>query len=379
MASIMDYLLWRGDLSFKDCPFNEIDGLIMSQLAYTKIDTLISDDFKTEMTLRELAYEYAIMMSKEITPQKEASVINPLTEELLQAMGESVRFGTMRLRCFISIFDTKKQEQFATYAAHLDDNTLCVVYRGTDESITGWKEDFNLCVLNPIPGQKDACKYLEIVAKKMKGTIRLMGHSKGGNFAMYAGAFCSAKTSKRIINIYSYDGPGFLPEITAKPEFQQSLSKIESFVPQASLVGMLLDHPQNYTIVHSNEKTGITQHDPFSWILDGPSFETLDARTQDSVFMEKTTNIWLNKLNLDERKKFLSTLFTIIDKTGVKSVDEFGKNWSKHSAIVFSGLRDTDSETREILWKIIQLFFQAARANIPQTNALKLFLSQFSH
>jgi len=377
MASIMDYILWRGDLTFKKYPFNEIDGLIMSQLAYMKIDSLVPDKFDRKITLRKIAYKYAIANSNKVSSKKVSSVINPLTQELFQVMGESTRFGNIQIANFSNIFDTKKQEQFAAYSARLDDKSLCIVYRGTDETITGWKEDFNLCIMNPVPGQKDALEYLEKTAKNINGKIRLMGHSKGANFAMYAGAFCSSKTRKRIIKIYNYDGPGFLAEITEKPEFMKSLLKLESYLPQSSLVGVLLNHPKEYTIVHSNEKSGITQHDPFSWELHGPNFQTLESRTKDSIFIEKTAHSWLTKLNIEERKKFLITLFAIIDKTGVKSVDEFGENWSRHSAIVFTELRAADSETRETVWKIIQVFFQAARANIPQTKALQLFLNQF--
>ncbi|OJF76112.1 MAG: hypothetical protein BKP49_08145 [Treponema sp. CETP13] len=379
MSSIMDYVLWRGDLTFKEYPFNEIDGLILSQLAYSKIDALIPDDFDTETTLREVAYEYGIMNPRENAPEKEYSVINPLTENLLLETGQSKRYGTIKIRCFISIFNSAKQEQFAAYSARLDDKTLCIVYRGTDETLTGWKEDLNLSYKNPIPAQQDALDYLEQAARNIHGKICIMGHSKGGNLAMYASSFCSPKTSKRIKSVYSYDGPGFISEITNTPSYIKNLKRIKSFIPQSSLVGVLLNHPNDYTIIQSSEKNGIMQHDPFSWQLNGPTFITLDSRTEESIFIEKTVKQWLENITNEELLSFLESLYAILDTLSTDSLSEVGEQWIKHSTEIIVALRKIDSSNRAAIWKIIQLFFQVARSNIPQSKGLQLFLNQFTH
>ncbi|HZK19889.1 MAG TPA: Mbeg1-like protein, partial [Treponemataceae bacterium] len=343
------------------------------------IDSIVTDNFKTKKTLQEIAVKYAEKNPEGDSFTRENCLINPLTPSLLQAAGKSKRFGSIKIQDFIHIFNNEYHQQFTAFTAYLNNDTLCIVFRGTNETIAGWKEDFDMCVLNPIPSQKDALSYLENIAKKTRKKIQLMGHSKGGNLAIYASAFCSRKTSKQITTVYNYDGPGFLPEVTKKKCFKHNASRVQTFVPQSSLVGLLLDHPDDYTIVQSTEKTGITQHDPFSWVLEGPHFKTVDSLTKDALFLQKTIASWLDNLTITEREHFLSVLYTIIDQTGVCSLNDFGKNWAKHSGVVLNSLRTVNRETRKIVWNIMQLFFQAVRSNIPQTNALQNFISQFIH
>lgn len=52
MANIMDYMDWRGDLSFEADEFNEVDNLILAQLAYV--------DFEGIVTAEEMRRQYRL-------------------------------------------------------------------------------------------------------------------------------------------------------------------------------------------------------------------------------------------------------------------------------------------------------------------------------
>ena len=64
------------------------------------------------------------------------------------------------------------------------------------------KENTELAKVEEEVQLNEAVEYLENVAKKTKKSIRLGGHSKGGNLAIYAAAFSKDDTRKRIIDIY---------------------------------------------------------------------------------------------------------------------------------------------------------------------------------
>ena len=248
MANIFDYMQWR-DIELKKLEFNEIDNLILSRLAYFPFDNIIKKE--EEITLKEVYDRYKKMKKPGIILQKEDI-------ELFPILANSIRFGRIQLSNYVNKIDKIEEKQFSAITIILPDDTIYVAYRGTDKSLIGWKEDFKMSFSDIVPAQIDAVKYLNKVAKKYKNKIRVGGHSKGGNLAVYAATFCLAKIQERIIKVYNNDGPGFNQKITQSKEYKNILSKVHTYIPQTSIIGRLLNHEEKTTILKSVQLRNFT-------------------------------------------------------------------------------------------------------------------------
>ena len=211
-----NYLRHYGGLSFREYPFNEVDSLLLCQLAYLRFDGLIPQipERKAWVRLFELAGH----------PEKERLFEDILFPEenraLFHAMLSGKRFSTMGMNCYVNVVEKERETQFSAVTYLLEDGMIYVAYRGTDVSFVGWKEDFNMAYIVPVPGQEMGVKYLNIVTRRFPGPFYVGGHSKGGNLAVYSSMYCLPKVRERIRKIYDMDGPGFRPEILATGRFE---------------------------------------------------------------------------------------------------------------------------------------------------------------
>lgn len=368
MANILDYVAWRGDLDFSYVPFNEIDALILCQIAYVNFDGLISESFSEKITMAQLAKKFRNAPDYEKRADMGA-MINKLSTELFFSAAASVRFGDVQMSGFVNVIDTERVEQFAAVTFTLEKNHSLVVFRGTDDTIVGWNEDFNLGVLETVPAQKDALDYLTRAISSVDGDVSVAGHSKGGNLSIYSSANIEDVYKKRIIAIYNNDGPGFSDATIASPEFQEIIPKVHSFYPQFSIVGMLFSHAGEYKVVESDE-TGIMQHDPFSWHLSAKHFDTLESLGFGSIMFHNTFNSWFGQLDEAHRKQFVDTLFLIIQATDARTNSEIEKNVFESSAKIIHALLKLDNDTRTEIWKTVGLLFKAANKNLPDLSDL---------
>ena len=219
MANILDYLKWRGDISITASPFNAVDSLILSVLSYIPFEEII-----TEHPLKSNKIEISITEAAELFSKKtvdEKKIRSEKDVELFQALAKAPRFADLPLSFYINRTDLEEEKQFSAITISLPDSTSFIAYRGTDLTLVGWKEDFNMSFLCPVPSQTEAVYYLEHVASHIKGKLRLGGHSKGGNLAVYASAFCNKKIQKRILEVYNNDGPGFDLSIIQKEGYKR--------------------------------------------------------------------------------------------------------------------------------------------------------------
>ena len=237
MSDIFDYILWRGDLTFSQTGLNCVDSLIFSQMAYFPLDHLWGKDENGKVTIRE-AYK---RLQEEEERGHTIQYHLERDRELFPAMAESRRFGNLVLMDFVNRIDTEIEKQFAAVTVKLLDST-CIIYRGTDNTLVGWKEDFNMSFSTPVPAQIDAVKYLQMISEKVQDALIVCGHSKGGNLAVYASLFCSDSVGRRIRQIYNHDGPGFDGRVVSRTRLLALAGKLHTFVPQSSVIGMLLDH-----------------------------------------------------------------------------------------------------------------------------------------
>ncbi len=365
MADILDYLKWRGDLSIKNDPVNEIDAIILCQLSYIDFTGFVSESFSKYNTIEEVAEKFKNAPDFE-DKKNVGALLNPKIIQLLFDAGASKRFAQVKMCGFISKLDMLKEEQFAAVTFQTDDNHFFIAFRGTDDTLIGWKEDFNLGVLETVPAQQDAVKYLNFAAHKLWGKIRIGGHSKGGNLSVFAAANCLRKYKRRISEIYNFDGPGFNEEKLKKENYISLVPFLYSFYPQFSIVGMLFSHFDSYQVIESDE-SGIMQHDPFSWHVMGTDFVTLKGFESGSVFWDTTLNTWFVSLTNEQRGQFVETVFDILKATDATTNTEIGSNWFASTSKMLKALASLDSDTRRGVLKMIQLLFKIGQKNLPQT------------
>lgn len=306
MADMFDYLSWRGDIRFAQLPINPVDALIFSTLSYIRFQNMVPETAKQWISLKEVAE--AVFA----TQNPEALCRVPQDAELLHAAAKTARFGNVGMTLYRDILIPEEDTQFAAMTFMMDDGTVYMAFRGTDNTLVGWKEDFNMSFQEQIPAQRLAQEYLRDFAAVSRVPIWMGGHSKGGNLAVYAAAKCDHLIQSRIIEVYNQDGPGFSASMMEDPGYRRILPKLRTFVPQSSVIGMLLEHEEPYTIVKSNGM-GLMQHDPYTWEIMGANFVLLEDLTEDSLFLDKTFKNWLAGMSNADRSAFFDTVFDLIN------------------------------------------------------------------
>lgn len=322
MSNMIDYIKWRGDITFEQDPFNEVDNVILSELCYTNFEGIVPEsDIEVKIPL-SLVYEqfFEKYDRGELLQKKTSLKVAPfLMDELVNAK----RFQNMYLTGYVNEIVDEEEFQFSAVTFLLDDGTYFVAYRGTDSTITGWKEDINMGYLYQTPGQKRALQYLNDNFKDKDCRLRVGGHSKGGNFAVYAASFCDKQVQDRIITVYTNDGPGFRDEVVTSEGYNRILPKIYSIVPGSSVVGLLLENNLEHNVVRS-ENEGLSQHDIMSWNVYRNRFIRCERVGDNSVKLDKTLTGWLEELSEEDRKKFIDALFQPLEDANINTVDELG-------------------------------------------------------
>lgn len=332
MQHILDYIVSYGNLSYLERQFNEVDFMALSQFAYLKLRDMVPEMKKGSrgITIKELAcHPGSFRLVQE----------NWFAEDnwkLLKLMAESERYGNILVNNYAEYFHRRYETQFQAVTFQWQPDSICVCFRGTDESVAGWKEDFNLAVALQIPGQEIARTYLHLIAKRYSGRLYVAGHSKGGNLAIYAAMKATGEIRERIAAIYNYDGPGGCLDMNCYEKIQ---SKVMKYVPQQSLIGMLLDPGIAYQTVKSSG-IGIMQHNPYLWKIDHGRLSLCRDRTPGSRMLVNMLNKWIDSKNRDDKRAYIEKLFDIIDYPGQDSLFHLGDNWKSTVYMMFMALRD---------------------------------------
>ena len=305
MADMLDYLAWRGDITFSQMPVNPVDALIFSTLSYIQFQDIVPNNPAQQVTLAEAAAGLFSLSA----PQSRVRVKKDL--ELLEAAAKAPRFAGLKMSFYRDILIPEEDTQFAAVTYFLEDGSAYLAFRGTDSTLVGWKEDFNMTFQTSIPAQRLALEYVQEFAAAHPIPIWVGGHSKGGNLAVYAAAKCGELLQKRIVEVHNQDGPGFSDAMMSDPGYRNILPKLRSYVPQSSVIGMLLAHEEPYIIIRSSQ-LGIMQHDPYSWQVLGGNFLPVEELTADSRFLDRTFKNWLAKMSNDERSEFFDTIFDLL-------------------------------------------------------------------
>ncbi|MBQ6019413.1 MAG: DUF2974 domain-containing protein [Clostridia bacterium] len=370
MANIFDYLTWRADVPFAVDPFNEADNLVLSMLAYTDFGGVVTLSGPS-VTLTDVYNLFFRLYSREEI--EKSAVITAKAPFLMDGMRTGARFRDMRIGYYLDEIDREKYAQIAAVTFLLPDGSAYVAFRGTDNTLIGWKEDFDLSYASRTPGQLRAAEYLSEVGRKIPGRLRVGGHSKGGNFAIYASAFCDGDVRDRICAVYTNDGPGFMEEITESEEYRAILPRIRSVIPDTSVIGLLFANDCPHRVVRSSAN-GLYQHDGFSWEISRNRFVPAEL-TELGHFIDKSLDAWLEELDADERKSFTDTVFELFRSTGMDTLSAMGGQKLKSLEAILSAMRELpkekQKELRRLFLQLLQSGGQTAKEKLPKRTAPK--------
>ncbi|MBP5261790.1 MAG: DUF2974 domain-containing protein [Clostridiales bacterium] len=353
MSNILDYLAWRGDLTLIQDPFNSIDALILSCLSYVDFTGVVPGKGGGRITIENAAEKYfSIHSEEEIAQDKSFISFGPAMFRLLAS---SERFKGAYLQNFVDDTDISRQMQFAAVEIDTSDGYSFISYRGTDDTVVGWKEDFNLSFMT-VPAEDEAANYLQKVMKGRLDKIRIGGHSKGGHLAIYASVAAPSGLSDRIETIYNFDGPGFNHEAMETENFRHIQPKIIKIIPQTSIIGRLLENTTEPSVVKSNE-LGIMQHDPLSWQLEGKSFELCDSTDMISDLFDETMSNWLAEMSFEDRKVFVDELFSVFEASGCEYLSTLTKIGVKGTRAMIERMHHIRNDSGAKVRTLVKMFF----------------------
>lgn len=353
MGTIIDYIKEYGDYTFLEKPLSEVDSLVLCQFAYLKFDVLVPKigENAASVSMQELLHhkEYDSLYGDERYREKNT--------QLFLAMEKSRRFGTLRLNNYVNQIEVEKETQFSAVTFQLEDGTFYVAYRGTDETIVGWKEDLNLAFSEPVPGQLMSVEYLNETAKTVQAPFYTGGHSKGGNFAVYAAMNCRQEIQDKIAAIFNHDGPGFRPEVKERCGYSRIAERVRRTLPHSSLVGMLLYSEGNYRVVESRN-IGLAQHDPYSWLIDKDDFQWVRQVYSGTMFMDATLNKWILSLNQEEMHIFVDTLYDVMKASEADNLIDFTANWKRSIQGIMAAVKNVDADALKVMNDIMKALFE---------------------
>ncbi len=363
-ANIVDYVQTEF-ATFGQKPFSDVDSLVLSVLSYFHLPKRLARANNWEgMRLVELyrADCFEDMYGMLWDPDSSA--------RLLAALAASPRFRDIRVMGYRVRNDPAQEKQFGALALQLSDAEAFIAFRGTDNTILGWKEDFNMAFRYPVPSQEEACRYLEEAARHVRGRLLLGGHSKGGNLAVYAAFSCSQSVRSRIEHVFSHDGPGFPETVFQDGSIDRVRDRVRKTLPQSSIVGMLLEHQEDYQVVRSSTFSAF-QHDPYSWVVEDGAFVTEGSLTPSAKYLDLTLNEWVQSLSARDREQVVDSVYALVESAGQTTMAGMRDNWQKAVPEIISSAIRMDDESRALILQAVKELVVLGGKKVPEMFARK--------
>lgn len=352
MSKLLDYIRWRGDLSFKHAKFNSLDAAFFASIVYLPFNSSF-----TNHSLGEI--------SKRLYLEKNSNSELSNTENLeLNLIPLSARFSNIKVLDWTSTFKKNPPVQFAAMTIELDSDTILISIRGTDGSIIGLNEDIDMSYSPEITGQGIAAEYVNRIALRYPSKkIIIVGHSKGGNFAAYSASTLSISDQNRVIKVYSFDGPGFMKSTYSTPNFKNILPKLITYVPEGSLFGIMLDHPERVLVVKSDAQMW-KQHNLNTWSVARNGFVLASGLTNASRIFRHSLITWNTKIPREKREALWLSLFSEFENKDIVSINQLNSSVLHGVFQLSSAYRSFDSETRSIANNMLLSFSENIKKNI---------------
>ena len=371
MADLRDYIKWRGDLTFEQSPFSEVDNLIFSYISYINFSGVVpehaGDDAgqqEGKITIREACRRFwELHTEQEVLENPTMTRPAPF---VFRDLADSRRFGELYLSDYRNEIDEESQKQFSAILIHLGENRYYLAFRGTDETIVGWQEDFNMVCIPEVPSERRAVEYLQEALQRRESPagknpeFYIGGHSKGGHLAVYAAVHCYERFRDQIIQVYNNDGPGVSAAVAAGDAYQGILPRLVSYVPEQSFFGLMLIHEETTYTVKSS-RSGLMQHDCLSWEVLGTEF----VRVQEVSAQSRKTNDglkkWLDGLTAEERQKITELIFSSLSLAGIRNIGDFAALTPKRLYDMVHNLKDMDAEQKALVNRAFRLLIHALK------------------
>ena len=361
MTTIIEYVKNSGQFSFSDMPFNEVDALVLSQFIYLKWDRSVpglmegAEAVSFDEICKNMDEEFVFSDERYLKKNR----------EFFDVIRDAARYSQMKCNYFVNIVDETVETQFCAMVFFFPDMKPVVTFRGTDENFIGWKEDFNMALMKPTLGQHLSVLYLKQAAAHFPGSFYVCGHSKGGNLAVYSSIRAKEELRDRIVKIYSFDGPGFRPEVVNTEEYERISHKIVKLCPHSSLIGMLLENRGDYEVVDSYN-VGATQHDPFSWKIEENHVKRVSRMDRGRLLKSESFNQWLLQLNDHQLAVFVETVFDILKESGIKTTIEFQEDMHNNlNKVISLGIKMTP-ELKNDLIEMSKEYFEILYGNLKE-------------
>lgn len=339
--------------TFVERPLCEVDSLVLACLSYYRLPEEFSAARTPEgMALTDLfcAERFEAMTRGLWDPEG--------LVQLLTAAVASPRLRGMRVCGYVDEFDEVAEKQFSAVTLRLPGGGAYVSFRGTDNTLVGWREDFNMAFETGVPSQLAAVDYLCRAAREVDGPLWVGGHSKGGNLAVYAASCCPADVATRLRAVFSHDGPGFTAETLAEPAWRDRAHLVRKTVPRSSLIGMLFEQQEDYSVVASTA-AGPLQHDPFSWVVEGTDFVREEGLGRGALFVDEGLNEWITSMTPVEREGFVETLFSVLDAGGKDSFGSLRESWQTSLPAMARELAKLEPSERSHITRAVRLLVRA--------------------
>lgn len=359
MRNVIDYINEQGGKSFSELPWNEADSVMMAMFSYFRWDGIVPD-FEEEAE----AVSLTEMIKRIEDPEHVYGQIKYMAEDngkMLEAMAKSVRYGNMSCNYYAERTCEAEETQFAAFTCFPEGELPIVVYRGTDGTLVGWKEDFNMAFSRPITGHYLSSIYFNHVATLINGDIRIAGHSKGGNLAVFAAMSATTTIRSRIKDVYAFDSPGFRPEITKLYKYDGIAERVRKYMPTGSVVGVVLESSDDYTSVVSHAIGGAFQHNLYTWEIEGNSIKKAENLRKTSKYFNKSINQWVMQLDEEQYQMFVDTMFDAAGASGAKTIAEINErkvNWLAGVAKMTQGMDKTQRDNILVILKELITAFQ---------------------
>ena len=357
MGNLITYVQQYGAQTFEDKSLTDIDVLVLTEIAYLPFDEIVpkSFDITEAISLEQLGKEFETIKEKE--HENNPFMITSERIELLEVVSKSQRYKEIKVFGFMNDIDDERTKQFAAVCYQWEEENRWIIFRGTDETLIGWKEDFMMTYSDLIPAQTDAIEYLKKQAETFSGTLNVSGHSKGGNLSLYASAMQEEAIQNRIEQIYCWDAPGVHHSILGTEGYQRVVSKAKRYIPQDSIVGLMLESQVPYHIIES-QGSGISQHSALMWNIEEDHFVELTELTKNSQLTDQTFKQWTEVVSDEDLKLFFDTFFELIFEMGVETVNDVYYNFRMYMQKFFEKAYQMNPEKREVLLRVGHLLFQ---------------------
>ena len=354
MKNMLDYIKEFGHVSFEERAFSEIDALVLTELEYLPLEKVVPSDENGEnfVTVKEIA-EYMQEHKQELFDEN-PMMITEERHEVSQVIADAPRFQSLKFFGVVSVWDKDTTKQFAAVTVEVEPSVRLVVFRGTDETLIGWKEDFLMTYSPLVAGQTDAKEYLAKQASLWDGDLMISGHSKGGNLAIYAAATQVEDVQLRIVDIFCFDSPGLYRSVLETKGYQNIVPLAMRYIPQDSLVGLMLESEVPYVIVKSNA-TGAMQHSAMTWEIEDGQFIKMEKLTKNSQLNDQTFKKWTESVSDEELELFWNVFFELLFSVGIDTVNDLYGQFMHYVQEFLKAAGNMDEEKRELLTRIALL------------------------